>query len=131
MVWDPATRPLLTRHTSTACLPISEEIVIARIWTGATRATDADAYEEYMREVALPGYATVTGNRAVLMLRRARDDDHTEFTMVTVWEGMANIIAFTGPDSDRAVFYPRDEQFLVERDLTVRHYGVYGDHGLA
>ena len=44
MVWDPATRPLLTRHTSTACLPTSEEIVIARIWTGATRATDADAY---------------------------------------------------------------------------------------
>ena len=38
MVWDPATRPLLTRHTSTACLPTSEEIVIARIWTGATRA---------------------------------------------------------------------------------------------
>jgi hypothetical protein len=77
MVWDPATRPLLTRHTSTACLPTSEEIVIARIWTGATRATDADAYEEYMREVALPGYATVTGNRAVLMLRRARASAHS------------------------------------------------------
>jgi hypothetical protein len=29
------------------------------------------------------------------------------------------------------VFYPRDEQFLVERDLTVRHYDVYGDLGLA
>jgi len=32
MVWDPATRPLLTRHTSTACLPTSEEIVIAKGW---------------------------------------------------------------------------------------------------
>lgn len=58
--------------------------MIARIWTGATRAADADAYEEYMREVALPGYANVTGNHAVLMLRRARDDDRTEFTMVTI-----------------------------------------------
>jgi hypothetical protein len=61
--------------------------MIARIWTGATRAADADAYQEYMQEVALPGYANVTRNRAVLMLRRARDDDRTEFTMVTVWTG--------------------------------------------
>jgi hypothetical protein len=29
------------------------------------------------------------------------------------------------------VFYPRDEHFLVDRDLTVRHYDVYGTHGLA
>jgi hypothetical protein len=29
------------------------------------------------------------------------------------------------------VFYPRDEQFLVDRDLTVRHYEVYGSSGLA
>ena len=105
--------------------------MIARIWTGATRATDADAYEEYMHEVALAGYANVAGNRAVLMLRRARDDDRTEFTMITVWDGLKNVIAFAGPDPERAVFYPRDEQFLVERDLTVRHYDVYGDLGLA
>jgi hypothetical protein len=58
--------------------------MIARIWTGITRAADADAYQEYMQEVALTGYANVTGNRAVLMLRRACDDDRTEFTMVTV-----------------------------------------------
>ena len=34
--------------------------MIARIWTGATRAADADVYQQ---EVALPGYANVTGNR--------------------------------------------------------------------
>ena len=34
------------------------------------------------------------------------------------------------PEAGRAVFYPRDEQFLVDRDLTVRHYEVYGSHGL-
>jgi heme-degrading monooxygenase HmoA len=105
--------------------------VIARIWTGATRTADADAYERYMREVALPGYADVAGNRGVLMLRRARGDDRTEFTMITVWDELANIVAFAGPDPERAVFYPRDEQFLVERDLSVRHYQVYGAAGLA
>src|SRR5262249_23326509 len=42
-----------------------------------------------------------------------------------------NVVAFAGPDPERAVFYPRDERFLVERDLTVRHYDVYGGRGLA
>jgi hypothetical protein len=57
--------------------------MIARIWTGATRTGDADAYAQYMHQVALHGYADITGNRAVLMLRRPRDDDRTEFTMIT------------------------------------------------
>jgi hypothetical protein len=43
---------------------------------------------------------------------------------------MDSITAFAGPDPDLAVFYPRDEQFLVDRDLTVRHYQVYGSSGL-
>jgi heme-degrading monooxygenase HmoA len=105
--------------------------MIARIWTGATRTDDADAYAQYMHQVALSGYTDITGNRAVLMLRRRRDDDRTEFTMITVWDSLESIIAFAGPDPERAVFYPRDEQFLVERDLTVQHHDLYGSHGLA
>jgi heme-degrading monooxygenase HmoA len=105
--------------------------VIARIWTGATGDEDADAYEEYMREVAVPGYTNVPGHRALLMLRRDRGDGTTEFTMITCWDDMDSIAKFAGPDPERAVFYPRDEQFLVDRDLTVRHYEVYGSTGLA
>jgi heme-degrading monooxygenase HmoA len=105
--------------------------VIARIWTGATRTADADAYEQYVRGVALPGYADVAGNRGVLMLRRARADDRTEFTMITVWDELTSIVASAGPDPERAVFYPLDGQYLVERDLSVRHYQVYGASGLA
>lgn len=36
------------------------------------------------------------------------------------------IEAFAGQDIDTAVFYPDDEQFLIERDLTVKHYEVAG-----
>jgi hypothetical protein len=61
--------------------------MIARIWVGATRTQDADAYQQYMREVALPGYADIARNRAVLMLRRLCNDERTEFTMVTIWTG--------------------------------------------
>ena len=105
--------------------------MIARIWTGMTRTQDADAYQQYMREVALPGYADIGGNHAVLMLRRLCDDNRTEFTMVTIWDGVESIIAFAGPEPEQAVFYPRDDQFLVHREVTVRHYELYGISGLA
>ena len=36
------------------------------------------------------------------------------------------IEAFAGQDIGTAVFYPGDEQFLIERDLTVNHYEVSG-----
>ena len=105
--------------------------MIARIWNGATRDEDADDYEQYMRETAVPGYTAIPGHRTLLMLRRRRGDGNTEFTMVTCWDDMGAVGAFAGQDPERAVFQPRDEQFLVERDLIVRHYDVYGATGLA
>lgn len=103
--------------------------MIARMWTGATEGSQADAYQEYMEHVALSGYAEVEGNRAVLMLRRQRDDGRSEFTMITLWDSLDSVAAFAGDDPSVAVFYPEDEGFLVERDLVVRHYDVYGTHG--
>ena len=100
--------------------------MIARIWTGATLRSDADAYEAYMRRVALPGYADVARNRGVFMLRRDREDGRTEFTMVTLWDDYDAVRAFAGADPDVAVFYPEDDEFLVEREVVVRHYDVYG-----
>jgi hypothetical protein len=44
--------------------------MIARIWTGTTRDADADACEEDMREVAMPGYTDIPGRRTMLMLCR-------------------------------------------------------------
>ena len=102
--------------------------MIARIWRGATRTRDAAAYQEYMSRVAMPGYADVAGNRMVLMLRRDRDDDRTEFTMITLWEDLESVRLFTGPQEKTAVFYPEDDRFLVERDRLARHHVVYGLH---
>jgi heme-degrading monooxygenase HmoA len=99
--------------------------VIVRSWTGWTEQTKAAAYEEYMHEVALDGYTGVPGNRGVLMLRRDVDE-RTEFTMISLWNSLEEIKAFAGEDPTVAVFYERDEEFLIERDLTVRHYDVYG-----
>jgi heme-degrading monooxygenase HmoA len=97
--------------------------MIARMWRGAVRREDGDAYARYMQATGIAGYARTPGNRAVLMLRRDVGD-RCEFLMVSLWDSMAAVAAFAGPEPDKAVFYPDDDRFLVERDLTVQHYQV-------
>ena len=97
--------------------------MIARIWTGAVRKDDGDAYAEYMRETGVAGYARTPGNEGIWMLRRDVDD-RTEFVMFTLWASLDAIRAFAGEDYETAVFYPEDERFLVERDLRASHFEV-------
>ena len=99
--------------------------MIARTWSGAVRAADADAYLEYLDAVGTPGYAAVPGNRGVVTLRRLVDD-RAEFLMISFWESEEAVRAFAGPDVSRAVFYPEDDRFLIARDEHVTHYEVVG-----
>lgn len=101
--------------------------MIVRVWTGWTRTEQAAAYQAYMHEVALPGYEEIEGNLGVLMLHRELPDrGWTEFTMISMWRSLADVRAFAGSDISRAVFYDRDEAFLVDQQATVTHYEVYG-----
>jgi heme-degrading monooxygenase HmoA len=97
--------------------------VIARIWKGAVRKEDAQAYAEYMVETGVAGYAATLGNRGVWMLHRTHDD-RTEFMMFTLWDSLEAVRAFAGDEYETAVFYPEDDRFLVERDLSAAHYEV-------
>ena len=45
---------------------------------------------------------------------------------MSLWESRAAIEAFAGQDIGTAVFYPEDEKYLIERDLTANHYEVAG-----
>lgn len=100
--------------------------MIARIWRGVTRASDADAYFDYLRETGLKEYAATPGNLGVQTLRAVRGDE-AEWVLVTLWDSWEAIRAFAGEDVERAVFYPEDERFLIRRDLTVTHYEVLGE----
>jgi heme-degrading monooxygenase HmoA len=97
--------------------------MIARIWKGAVRRDDGNAYAEYMRRTGMAGYQDTPGNLGAWMLRRDVDD-RSEFVMFSLWESMESITTFAGDDPNQAVFYPDDDRFLIERDLTVSHYEV-------
>jgi heme-degrading monooxygenase HmoA len=97
--------------------------MIARLWKGAVRKQDGDAYAAYMQRTGVAGYVSTPGNRGVWMLRRDLGEN-TEFLMFTLWDSLESVKAFAGEDYETAVFYPEDERFLVERDLTSTHYIV-------
>ncbi|MGH7589838.1 MAG: hypothetical protein ACREL2_00250 [Gemmatimonadales bacterium] len=97
--------------------------LIARTWRGAVRASDAERYLQYLHRTGLAQYQDTPGNRGALALRRLRGDK-AEFLLVTLWHSMDAVRRFAGEEPDRAVFYPEDDAFLVERDLHVDHYEV-------
>jgi heme-degrading monooxygenase HmoA len=95
--------------------------VIARIWRGWIRRADSDAYLDYLRETGLDEYRATPGNRGAWVLRRD-DGERTEVITLSFWDSLDAIHGFAGDDIARAVFYPEDDRFLVDRELTVRHY---------
>jgi hypothetical protein len=74
--------------------------MIARIWRGAVRAGDATAYADYIQQTGIEEYRKTPGNLGAWLLWRVA--------------------------GEQAVFYPEDDRFLVERDLTAHHYEVAG-----
>jgi heme-degrading monooxygenase HmoA len=103
---------------------MSEATQIVRVWTGKTRRDRAEDYERYLERTGLAEYSATEGNVDAWFTRRD-DGDLTEFALFTRWESMAAVRAFAGDEPERAVFYPEDDEFLVERDLTVAHYTLF------
>jgi heme-degrading monooxygenase HmoA len=97
--------------------------MIARTWRGATWAEDAEAYAAYINETGIAEYAATPGNRGAYLLYRI-EDDRAEFLALSFWESLDAIHGFAGEDIERAVFYPEDDRYLIDRDLVAHHYVV-------
>jgi antibiotic biosynthesis monooxygenase (ABM) superfamily enzyme len=100
--------------------------MIARVWRGATRAEDAEAYAAYIADTGKKGADALPGSRGTLILHRVHDG-LAEFETILLFDSLDDIRAFAGDDIELAVFYPEDDRYLVERDLTVRHFEVSAD----
>lgn len=97
--------------------------MIARIWRGAVRAQDADEYAAYVQETGIKHYKQTPGNRGAWRMRRV-DGERAEIITLSFWDSLEAIEGFAGADAEKAVFYPEDDRFLIERDLQVTHYEV-------
>ena len=97
--------------------------MIARMWRGTTRADDAEAYASYLDRTGHAEYRRVDGHRGTLTLRRV-ENGRAEFVVLSLWDSMDAIRRFAGADVARAVFYPEDDQYIVEREDRVSHFDV-------
>lgn len=97
--------------------------MIARVWRGAVRAGQGDAYAAYLDATGVRDIRATPGNQGVLVLRRD-EPTQTEFVFISLWDSMDAIRRFAGEDAERARYYPEDLNFLLSLEPTVMHHSV-------
>ncbi|BAY25285.1 hypothetical protein NIES2100_50910 [Calothrix sp. NIES-2100] len=97
--------------------------VVARIWHGTTLTSKADEYYAYLVEAGIKKIESIPGNLGVQVLRRT-DGDNTEFTVISYWESRDAIREFAGNDIEKVRPLPRDNEYLINPETTVKHFDV-------
>lgn len=69
--------------------------MIARVWRGLTRKSEADEYLAYLMKSGVKEYRATQGNRGLCVLRRS-DEDRAEFLLISFWESFEAIRKFSG-----------------------------------
>ena len=98
--------------------------MIARMWRGWVRTEDRADYVAYIEATGMTEYRSTPGNHGAWMLARDLEDHRTEIVTFSLWASRDAIRNFAGDDIERAVFYPEDDRFLVDRETTVTHFEV-------
>jgi heme-degrading monooxygenase HmoA len=98
--------------------------VIARMWRGWVSTDRAAAYVDYITATGIKEYRRTPGNLGAQMWTRDLGDGRTEVLTLSWWASLEAIRGFAGVDIETAVFYPEDDEFLIDRETTVTHYDV-------
>jgi heme-degrading monooxygenase HmoA len=94
------------------------------MWRGWIRTDRADEYVEYISRTGLVEYRQTPGNLGAEMWTRDLGDGRSEVTTLSWWESIDDVYGFAGDDIERAVFYPEDDEYLIDREITVTHHEV-------
>lgn len=98
--------------------------MIARIWHGRTRTSDAKAYREFVINKGVPDYKAVKGNLGCQVWQR-EEGDITHIWTVSWWNNLESIQSFAGDDINKPKYYEEDNQYLLEFEPAVLHCEVY------
>jgi heme-degrading monooxygenase HmoA len=112
-------RPPQRRHDQTSA-PVD---MIIREWKGRTTIERADEYPAHFRTVVMDDLRSVSGFLGADLVRRDLADQ-VEFTVLSRWESMDAVNAFSRGDADRAVVEPGAIAALTDFDTHVTHHQV-------
>jgi heme-degrading monooxygenase HmoA len=94
--------------------------MIIRIWSARTSG-DPYAYEHEFRTHVLEALGGLDGFHGAYLLRRATATS-TEYVTLTLFDSLADVRRFAGPDVDAANVSPAARAVLDDVDERVRHY---------
>jgi len=94
------------------------------MWRGWVRTDRASEYVAYISRTGLTEYRQTPGNLGAEMWTRDLDDGRSEVTTLSWWASIDDVHGFAGDDIERAVFYPEDDEYLIDRETTVTHHEV-------
>lgn len=98
--------------------------MITRIWHGRTLAKDAEIYLDYILETVLKEYLSTEGIVSAKILRKI-DGELSHFYTITEWKDIKSIINFTGNEYQKARYYPKNKEYLLEFEDAVEHYETF------
>lgn len=95
---------------------------VARVWHGRVPNAKAGEYAAYLK-AALPKFKTIPGNLGYRMDRET-DGDVTHFQVTSFWASREAVKAYAGEDISKTRHLPRDAEYLIEPEQTVRNYDI-------
>jgi heme-degrading monooxygenase HmoA len=102
--------------------------MIARTWHGVVPKAKSEAYLEYLNETGVKDYRETAGNRGVFVLRRDEKNE-THYLFISLWDSEESIREFAGEDVEKARYYPKDQDFLLELEPNAPHFHVVVQEG--
>ena len=100
-------------------------VIVARHWHGRTPTAKADEYEKYLAS-AITKFPSIPGNLGYEMMRETVGEI-THFSVISYWESRQAIHAYAGDDIAKTRNLPRDAEYLIEPEPTVRNYDLLVD----
>ena len=97
--------------------------MIARYFRGWTKLSNADAYENLLKEKVLPGLRNISGYKGGYILRRNVPDE-VEFVVINLFDSIEAVQAFAGSDYSAAKFEPEARELLAKVEPLALHYEI-------
>lgn len=101
----------------------SKSGLIARIWHGSAPADRTAEYVDWAKEWVVPEFTAQAGNLG-LTLHRRTEGDVSHLTFVSYWQDLEAVKNFIGKDFEKALYFPKEREMLLEYEERVEHREV-------